>query len=147
MANETFSFYSTTVKVIDERGEIDVKLDGTDVEVGYYLDPSTFKKEIEEMNLESLVDEEWDKGTGGSWYAGLATILTMGMMAVIAAGVGWRIWKKRTSGQEKAEDVDSDIKKLKIITYILSSLSKDIENDLANIEENLESGSTDDESE
>ena len=41
------------------------------------------------MNLESLVDEEWDKGTGGSWYAGLATILTMGMMAVIAAGVGW----------------------------------------------------------
>ena len=99
------------------------------------------------MNLESLVDEEWDKGTGGSWYAGLATTLTMGMMAVIAAGVGWRIWKKRTSGQEKAEDVDSDIKKLKIITYILSSLSKDIENDLANIEENLESGSTDDESE
>ena len=96
------------------------------------------------MNLESLLDEEWDKGTGGSWYAGLATILTMGMMAVIAAGVGWRIWKKRTSGQEKAKDVDSNIKN---ITYILSSLSKDIENDLANIEENLESGSTDDESE
>ena len=73
--------------------------------------------------------------------------MTMGFLAVIAAGVGWRIWKKRTSGQEEAKDVDSDIKKLENITYILSSLSKDIENDLANIEENLDSGSTYDESE
>ena len=146
MANESFSFYSTPVKVIDEEGEIDVKLDGTDVE-GYYLDPSTFEKEIEKMNLESLVDEEWNKETGGSWYAGLATTLTMGLMAATAAGVGWRMWKKRTAGQKEEKDVDSDIKKLENITYILSSLSKDIENDLANIEENLDSGSTDDESE
>ena len=148
--NESFNFYSTPVKVIDDRGEIDVKLDGTDVRQGFYLDPLAFETENEELHLESLNDDEWGKETQteGSMYAGLASSLTLGVLAVTATGVGWKIWRKRVQGSEKTQNKDSeDIRKLEQITYMLSSLSTEIEKDLANIERNLESGSSDNESE
>ena len=150
LMNESFNFYSTPVKVIDDRGEIDVKLDGTDVRQGFYLDPLAFETENEELHLESLNDDEWGKETQteGSMYAGLASSLTLGVLAVTATGVGWKIWRKRVQGSEKTQNKDSeDIRKLEQITYMLSSLSTEIEKDLANIERNLESGSSDNESE
>ena len=124
--SSSVNFYSVDVKVVDDQGETEVKLDGTE-EKGFYINENYFSS----PTLETADYCGWNDCAGETEKAAVgSTVAILGGGAIAAVAVLLTIWRKKketTSFYRRGSSYENK-DELKRVTEMTNSLAKIGEN-------------------